>query len=75
MTFEMKGVGPAIACRLAATRLVLADPGKRRGLQRVSLNVPRDDVVYALKGDDRDTTAGAAAAEDTHDVPWLRRVL
>jgi hypothetical protein len=28
-----------IACRLAATRLLLADPGRKRAAQRVSLNV------------------------------------
>jgi origin recognition complex subunit 1 len=43
------GAGPRIACQLASQRLILAGPGSQRCNQRVQLNVPVADVVYALK--------------------------
>jgi origin recognition complex subunit 1 len=56
------GSGTAIACRLASQRLLLADPGRKRSAQRVSLNVPVEDVVYALKETRVERAAAAAAA-------------
>ncbi|ACO67708.1 predicted protein [Micromonas commoda] len=56
------GAAAAIACRLASIRLLLADPGRKRSAQRVSLNVPRDDVVYALKQRENNAAKAAAAA-------------
>lgn len=56
------GSGPSIACRLASQRLLLADPGRKRSAQRVSLNVPVEDVVYALKETRVERAAAAAAA-------------
>jgi origin recognition complex subunit 1 len=47
------GATASIACRLAASGLLLADPGRRRAAQRVCLNVPLEDVVYALKDERR----------------------
>ena len=47
------GAAASIACRLAASGLLLADPGRRRAAQRVCLNVPTEDVVYALKDERR----------------------
>ena len=56
------GSGTAIACRLASQRLLLADPGRKRSAQRVSLNVPVEDVIYALKEERVERAAAAAAA-------------
>ena len=47
------GAAAAIACRLASAGLLLSDPGRRRAAQRVCLNVPMEDVVYALKDERR----------------------
>ena len=47
------GAAAAIACRLASAGLLLADPGRKRAAQRVCLNVPVEDVVYALKDERR----------------------
>jgi len=38
-----------IACRLHSMRLVLADPGYMRRLQKVSLNIPQEQCIYSLK--------------------------
>jgi hypothetical protein len=32
-------------------RLVLADPGYMRRLQKVSLNIPQEQAMYSLKDD------------------------
>lgn len=47
------GAAAAIACRLASSGLLLADPGRKRAAQRVCLNIPVEDVVYALKDERR----------------------
>jgi origin recognition complex subunit 1 len=47
------GAAVSIACRLASSGLLLADPGRRRAAQRVCLNVPMEDVAYALKDERR----------------------
>ena len=47
------GAAAGIACRLASSGLLLADPGRRRAAQRVCLNVPAEDVAYALKDERR----------------------
>ena len=81
------GAAAAIACRLAASGLLLADPGRRRGAQRVCLNVPSEDVVYALKDERRLQERKVAAAKgadaaarvaqmdaDRGDIPWIRQM-
>ena len=80
------GAAAAIACRLAASGLLLADPGRRRAAQRVCLNVPLEDVVYALKDERRVQERKVAAASargsaplghadaDRGDIKWMRSI-
>ena len=80
------GAAAGIACRLAASGLLLADPGRRRGAQRVCLNVPLEDVVYALKDERRVQERKVAAASargsaplghadaDRGDIKWMRSI-
>ena len=45
------GFETTIVCRLHSMRLVLADPGYMRRLQKVSLNIPQEQAMYSLKDD------------------------
>jgi hypothetical protein len=66
--------------------LLLADPGRRRAAQRVCLNVPLEDVVYALKDERRVQERKVAAASargtaplghadaDRGDIKWMRSI-
>jgi hypothetical protein len=39
------------ACFLSSKRILLADPGCKRLRMRIALNVPADDIRYALSND------------------------
>ncbi|EEH52496.1 uncharacterized protein MICPUCDRAFT_36249 [Micromonas pusilla CCMP1545] len=56
------GCAAGVVCRLASQRLLLCDPGRKRSAQRVSLNMGRDDLVYALKETRVEKAIAAAAA-------------
>ena len=45
------GFETTMVCRLHSMRLVLADPGYMRRLQKVSLNIPQEQAMYSLKDD------------------------
>ncbi|XP_016899376.1 origin of replication complex subunit 1B-like [Cucumis melo] len=50
-----------VGCRLGESRIILCESGAKHRLQKLQLNVPSDDVSFALK--------------DSKDIPWLAKYL
>ncbi|KAK2641108.1 hypothetical protein Ddye_022871 [Dipteronia dyeriana] len=50
-----------VGCKLGECRIILCEPGSRHRLQKLQLNFPSDDVVFALK--------------DSKELPWLAKYL
>ena len=50
-----------VGCRLGECRIILCESGAKHRLQKLQLNVPSDDVSFALK--------------DSKDIPWLAKYL
>ncbi|GMH13008.1 hypothetical protein Nepgr_014849 [Nepenthes gracilis] len=48
-----------VGCKLGETKIILCEPGSRHRLQKLQLNFPSDDVVFALK--------------DCEELPWLSK--
>ncbi|KAK1588310.1 hypothetical protein Q3G72_021951 [Acer saccharum] len=50
-----------VGCKLGECRIILCEPGSRHRLQKLQLNFPSDDVVFALK--------------DSKELTWLAKYL
>ncbi|PIN25945.1 Pre-initiation complex, subunit CDC6, AAA+ superfamily ATPase [Handroanthus impetiginosus] len=50
-----------VGCKLGECRILLCEAGKRHRLQKLQLNYPSDDVIFALK--------------ESKELPWLKKYL